>query len=169
MQKLISNSWYGRIERLDFLSEGRLGQLIDVSFETAKFINDPLQYISDGPDDMLLNVYNKEKKEYQQLFSYQVPRTYSFLPRPKNIAMELDYFVRASCLVKHEIIWYTKTITKANFAKLASTTNQSQKYKYTVAPWMPDMKDICKPTMYPMYFIEGQNRQNDQFIFYHGN
>lgn len=150
------------MERLNYLVKGRFGQLIDVSLEKCKFIDDPLQYINDGADDMIICAYNNEKKEWQKLLNYQVPRTYSMLPRPQNKAMELDYFTRAACLIKHQIIWATKEISKDSFGKLASATNQAEKYKYTVAPWLPGMKNVCKKSMYG--FVENDNNNNDSFF-----
>lgn len=160
---MIENTWEGRMERLNFLVKGRLGQLIDTSFEKARLVHDPLDYINNGPDDMIILAYNNQINRWHQVASYNVPRTYSYLPKPKHKVTELDYFLRSVCMIKHEIIWSTTQISKENFAKISSNTNQTEKYKFTVAPWLPSMNNVCKETLYS--FVENDNDENDLFFF----
>lgn len=54
-----------------------------------------------------------------------IPWTYSMAPSPSTVAMELDYFIRSACLVKHKYVWCTNDgpISRDLFGRLNSQLN----------------------------------------------
>lgn len=150
--KLVELSSEGKQHRKKFLEHGNFGDLIDCSFDKARFVIDPLYYLKSAPDVFHSDVYDNQDEEWKSAHKYEIPKTYSFLPVPKDKCMELDYFVRTCFLVNNDIIWATKEITKENFAKINSNTNKLNIGRYTVAPWLPKLKDIAREL--PNGFVE---------------
>lgn len=128
--------------RKKYLINGSFGQLIDTSLDTARFVVDPLAFLH--IDGGLIEVYNVEQQQWEQVLVDDVPRTYSFLPKPKDKNSELEYFVRMSCLVGHTIVWSRKQIPKDVFARVASNTNRTNRGKFTIAPWLESVHNIPK-------------------------
>lgn len=71
-----------------------------------------------------------------------IPKTYTYAPRPQNVDMELDYFVRGCGLVKHHFIWSVDALPKDDFAKITSNTNIAWRGRYTMTPWMPRIQNL---------------------------
>lgn len=143
---MISSSERGILAREKFLSEGKLGQLIDCSTDFAKFVDSPFDFIDDVHDDFLINVYDTKMGVLKEMQKHEIPKTFSFWRKPKTKLMELDYFLRASSLVKHQIIWAKKSIPQELFGLIASKSSAENIGRYTAAPWLPRINQIMKAT-----------------------
>lgn len=75
-----------------------------------------------------------------------IPPTFTFAPRPIDVEMELDYFVRSFGLPKHKFIWSDgiKAIPIDQFASIFSTKNDIFRGRYTFTPWMPPIASLSK-------------------------
>lgn len=71
-----------------------------------------------------------------------IPKTFTFAPKPVNVDMELDYYVRGAGLIKHSFIWATDAILKEHFSKIASNKNKEFIGRYTLTPWMPKISNL---------------------------
>lgn len=170
---MIRNSLKSRLnERKMFIKNGKCGQLIDTSFDVAQLKVDPINITlsefnqinkNDASDveELMIPVFDNFKNEWRVVHLYEIPNTYSFLPAPKSAEMEVEYFLRASCLPKHEIIWSTNSIPRNTFAKIASHSNRENLGRFTIAPWLPKIKNAPKEAQYG--FIE---YDVDEYILY---
>lgn len=73
-----------------------------------------------------------------------IPNTYSFAPRPIDVHMEMDYFVRSFGLPKHHFIWSdgSKGILREHFGLVRSIQNGKFHGHYTLTPWLPSIKNL---------------------------
>lgn len=142
--QLCEPTYQGKISRQNFLKLGLFGQLIDRSSATMKFVHDPLSFFETKSDDFYFTVYDFEEEQWKHVYKYEIPKTYSFLPLPTNKYMELDYFIRTVFLVNHVTIWATNQIPRETFGKLMSVTNKMNVGRFTMAPWLPRLKNIAR-------------------------
>lgn len=148
----------GVLARRSFLRDGKLGQLID--HQTATLMFDPIMHINEAPDELFFEVYDNEMAQWKNLHKYEIPKTYSYLPVPKSCAIELDYFIRTCCLIKHKIIWCKDSLPRADFGKITSKTNSTNLGRFTVAPWLPNIRDVAHKMKNGFYEF------SDQQFFY---
>lgn len=142
--QLCEPTYQGEISRQNFLKLGHFGQLIDRSSATMKFMHDPLSFFEAKSDDFYFTAYDFEEEQWKQVYKYEIPKTYSLLPVPTNKHMELDYFIRTVFLVNHVTIWATNRIPRDTFGKLMSVTNKMNVGRFTMAPWLPRLKNLTR-------------------------
>lgn len=131
---------------------GKEGQLIVKSFDRAVFKIDPInvalnafgQNKTDDIQQCMIQVFDNKMGEWRLLHLYEIPRTYSFLPVPSTKEMELEYFLRTSCLPKHEVFWSTDSIPMDIFARITTKSNTESRGRYTIAPWLPKLSTMPK-------------------------
>lgn len=93
----------GAEKRAIHANSGTLGQLFDdlnAPISKVRGAND--WYIEDSNGQRV--VFDKLTDEWVPLtksFLKITPDTYSFVPRPENVQMELDYFVRGGGFINH--------------------------------------------------------------------
>lgn len=122
---------------------GTLGQLFDgLDNPIASPIGTNDIFVWDHHKEAYM-VYDNSTEDWVKLTSslYEsIPPTYTMVPGPQNVPMEMDYFARGVGLLKHEYVWsidgITHGITKNVFAKIASKSNAFYRGRYTVLPWM---------------------------------
>lgn len=167
---MIGNSVKARLnERKMFIKYGKCGQLINTSFDVAKLKVDPVitalsafdQINTSEVEEFMIRVFDTFKDDWRVVHMYEIPKTYSFMPIPSCPEMELEYFLRSSCLPKHEIIWSTKSIPRNTFAKIASNLSRENLGRFTIAPWLPKIKNTPKEAQYG--FIEYDVDENDLY------
>lgn len=131
-------------DRALYSNFGTLGQLFnnfDGPVATPKNANNWVFFGSDGKP----SVYDTWEKKWvpltNQLFNI-IPNTYTFAPRPENVAMELDYFVRGSGLINHSFVWSHPSISKNEYGLVATHTNITNHGRFTVTPWVPHMNQL---------------------------
>lgn len=90
-----------------------------------------------------------------------VPWTYSMATAPKNVSVELDYFVRSTALVNHKFIWAMDQIPINVFEKLKSRTNHDFIGRFVIKRWYPT---VLEPGRAVGQFIE---RDQDEYIHFH--
>lgn len=135
----------GAQERVIHIMIGTLGQLFD----------DITAPIAIPKSARKLRVYDCEKEEHQIFDTHanqwiklskelydSIPNTFTFAPRPTNLDMELDYFVRGCGLLKHSFIWSLDSIPKSVFEKIASKSNTDCRGRYTLTPWLPPISRL---------------------------
>lgn len=71
-----------------------------------------------------------------------IPSTFTFVPKPSNVLMELDYFLRGAGLVKHSYVWATNSIPVDVFYDIRSDRNNFFRGRYTVTPWLPQIATL---------------------------
>ncbi|XP_055307484.1 uncharacterized protein LOC129571693 [Sitodiplosis mosellana] len=124
---------------------GTLGQLFDgLDNPIASPIGTNDIFVWDQHKDAYL-VYDNFTEDWVKLTNslYEsIPPTYTMVPRPQNVQMEMDYFVRGVGLLKHAYVWSIDGIPKDVFPKIASTSNAFYRGRYTVLPWMPNVHSI---------------------------
>lgn len=100
-----------------------------------------------SPNDFKRNIYDKVSGKWvdftQELYEI-IPKTFTFAPRPVNIEMEMDYFVRSFGLPKHHFVWSNKLdgIPKEIFAGIRSVKNGMFRGRYTFTPWLPQIEKL---------------------------
>lgn len=154
--RLIDSSAKGLKERKYSLKHGKMGQLINNSFDHAVYNVDPVKIALEAfgkinendLEESIIRVFDTIWNEWRKLYMYEIDRTYSFLPVPNSQQLELEYFLRSSCLPKHTIFWSTPAIPKDVFAKVASISNKERLGRFTVAPWLPKIADVPKQAQY---------------------
>lgn len=133
-------------ERLTYMLFGRLGQLIpeleDPNSDGAvisAYVKHDLSL-----DNPIVNVYDNFAHAWVDIPFNQMKWTYSFVPRPINPVFEVDYFVRACGLIKHQFIWSTPSIPYEIFTRVFHPYNRENLGRYTIMPWLPSVKDVIR-------------------------
>lgn len=136
-----------RRRRLRHTMHGNLGELF-------RNFDDPISkprgsnslVIHDMETD-IREIYDNVNEEWIPLTNdlrERIPPTFTFAPRPINVFMELDYFVRGAGLLNHSYIWSVDSIPRENFGKFQSNTNAAFRGRYTVTPWYPQIQTLGK-------------------------
>lgn len=154
--RLIGSSEKGLKERFFFLKYGKMGQLINNSLDRAVFYVDPVKNALEKfgkmnenyLDTSIIRVFDTKFNKWREVYMYEIEPSYSFLPVPNSPQLELEYFLRSSCLPNHTIFWSTPAIPKDVFAKIASKSNKEKLGRFTVAPWLPKITDVPKQAQY---------------------
>lgn len=134
----------GAEERAIHLNNGVLGQLfvnLDAPVSKVKGANQWYIEDTDGQPAVYDTWTDKLVPLTKQIINI-IPETYTYAPRPQNVDMELDYFVRGSGLINHTFIWSSPSIPKDIFATFATHTNFSFLGRYTVTPWVPKINNL---------------------------
>lgn len=87
-------------ERVNFINNGRLHDLIHADGSL------PAGFMQRSTDpNEVVRVYDNFIHTYTYRLLSEIESTFSFVPQPIKLQMELDYFVRSALLVKHYFIW----------------------------------------------------------------
>lgn len=144
--------------RRKHLQCGRLGQLLfdHRSNESVKLYRVGMK--DEETDEK--SMFDTQLNEWVNFDEDIVPWTYTMVPRPTSVALELDYFIRSAPLVKHKYIWARDNLTSEEFGKLRSHTNTSMLGRFITFVNMPDIR-------YPARMENGilVKNQNDTFSF----
>lgn len=124
---------------------GEIGQLINHSNGEVK--NDLKIQLHNEPDD-ICHVYDMTAQSWTVKYMYPIPHTYTYAPKPNDVYTELDYYVRSVGLVNHRFIWSSDGIEMNDFAKIASKINISYHGRYTLAPDLPNIKNLVREDEY---------------------
>lgn len=165
LAKLLDGRKKGAEERAIHLMTGTLGQLfVDLNAPICKLRGANDWYIedTDGQRAVFDTVTGKWVPLTKQLINI-IPDTYTFAPRPENVSMELDYFVRGSGLINHSFVWSNPSIPKDLYAVVVTHTNFNFHGRYTVTPWVPKMKNLGR--MVKGFYVVS----DDDWNFLYGN
>lgn len=110
-------------------------------------------------------VFDNLEKEWVRLTDElidETPPSFTYSPKPFNLDMELDYFLRSAGLIKHMYVWSVDGgIPREMYAAINSSKNKVSLGRYTVLPWAPSIKEL--PRIQNGFFI---NSANDRRIIY---
>lgn len=133
-------------ERLTYMLFAHLGQLMPAAADPNSLGAVISEFVPRdiGFDNSIINVFDNHTRAWVEIDYNDIPRTYSFVPRPMNPYYEVDYFVRACGLIKHEYVWSTPSIPKETFAQVFHPRNMQNVGRYTIMPWLPSVKGIVR-------------------------
>lgn len=124
----------GADSRIIHLMLGNLGQLFDdfnAPISTPKFASRLRVRDYDSDQHEVFDTVLGEWVPLTEELYNRIPKTYTFAPRPENIEMEMDCFVRGCGLLKHSFVWSVNSIPKEDFEKVASNANIAWCGRYT--------------------------------------
>lgn len=145
----------------------RRGKLGDLIFDPESPVSVQLYPQIVGKDADGYKMFDRNVMEWVEYDRTIVPWTYSYAPKPTNVMLELDYFLRSAPLVNHKYIWVDRPdergIDRNIFAMVNSITNYEFFGRFSVAPFMPPISTIA--TMTPNGFIEQNQSEFERFKF----
>lgn len=147
----------------EYVRRGKLGDLI---FDPESPVSVQLYPQIVGKDGDGYKMFDNKVMEWVKYDKSIVPWTYSDAPKPTNVLLELDYFLRSAPLVKHKYIWVDHSdegINRNIFEMVNSNTNHEFFGRFSVAPFMPPISTIA--TMTPYGFIEQNQSEFERFKF----
>ena len=99
-------------------------------------------FIEDPRNGKLEVFDNFENRWVSATILESISPTFTFAPKPTNVYMELDYFLRGAGLPKHSYIWSTDSIPVDVFYSIRSDQNNFFRGRYTVTPWLPQIAKL---------------------------
>lgn len=130
-------------ERVVHTLLGTLGQLFqdfDAPIATPKCTN---KIIVEDAYSGRMEIYDNFENRWTSLKVLEsIPSTFTFAPKPTNLLMELDYFLRGAGLVKHSFVWASESIPVDVFYDIRSDRNNFFRGRYTVTPWLPKISNL---------------------------
>lgn len=126
----------------------RLGALfIDFDGVTSVPIGNNIigKWYSDRPQRMIFDCFTEEWIPFTPNFYQSMAPTFTYVPRPATIHMELDYYVRSVSIPKHSFIWSDRQLlNRDNFGDIQSNGNKLNRCRYTLSPHLPWLCNIGK-------------------------
>lgn len=133
---LLGNDDMALVERKKFIKYGQLGDLL--------FNPNSMESDRRWDKEEISEVFDNDLDRWIAYTPEQIIKTYSMVPKPPNVAIELDYFLRSAPLVKHRYIWADEAFGRTGMpreivAKLFNNQNLVSIGRYTTHRYLPSI------------------------------
>lgn len=154
----MENSVQGLKERKKFLNHGELGDLL----------YDPDSILSVRRWNVVAShIFDNTDKKWIKYDPELIPDTYTLVPAPSNVLIELDYFVRSIHVVNHRYVWALpefeeKGMPREILGKLFTNSNQKNQGRYIFREQVPTLQNPAR--MVKFRFVEQDQKDIVQLI-----
>lgn len=141
----------GDMVRLHYSIFGKLGDLFrnfDGPIAIPKGTNKIVAKDEDSGESQVYDRFINQWVPFTDSLLESIPPTFSYVPKPTNLDLEVDYFVRSAGLIKHAFVWSDshekEGIPWEQFCQIRGSRNIKYRGRFTLTPWLPRIEKMAR-------------------------